>query len=128
LYTIDINEELAPMVQRYLHKAGVAEKVKTLTGNALQIIPDLHETFDLVFIDADKTNYCNYYDLAIDKLRPGGYIIADNVLWSGKVVDEKKDKDTMAIDAYNKKVANDSRVKNVILSLRDGLNIAQKLV
>ena len=128
LYTIDINEELTPMVQRYLHKAGVAEKVKTLTGNALQIIPDLNETFDLVFIDADKTNYCNYYDLVIDKVRPGGYIIADNVLWSGKVVEEKKDKDTMAIDAYNKKVANDSRVKNVILSLRDGLNIAQKLV
>lgn len=128
LYTIDINEELTPMVQRYLHKAKVAEKVKTLTGNALQIIPDLHETFDLVFIDADKTNYCNYYDLVIEKVRPGGYIIADNVLWSGKVVEEKKDKDTMAIDAYNKKVANDSRVKNVILSLRDGLNIAQKLV
>lgn len=128
LYTIDINEELTPMVQRYLRKAGVAEKVKTLTGNALQIIPDLHETFDLVFIDADKTNYSNYYDLVIDRVRPGGYIIADNVLWSGKVVDEKKDKDTLAIDAYNKKVAGDSRVKNVILSLRDGLNIAQKLV
>lgn len=128
LYTIDINEELTPMVQVYLQKAGVANKVKTLTGNAIQIIPDLNETFDLVFIDADKTNYCNYYDLVIDKVRPGGYIIADNVLWSGKVVDEKKDKDTLAIDAYNKKVAGDSRVKNVILSLRDGLNIAQKLV
>jgi len=128
LYTIDINEELTPMVQRYLHKAGVAEKVKILTGNALLIIPDLNETFDLVFIDADKTNYCNYYDLVIDKVRPGGYIIADNVLWSGKVVEEKKDKDTLAIDTYNKKVANDNRVKNVILSLRDGLNIAQKLV
>ena len=128
LYTIDVNEELTPMVQRYLHKAGVAEKVKILTGNAHLIIPDLNETFDLVFIDADKTNYCNYYDLVIDKVRPGGYIIADNVLWSGKVVEEKKDKDTLAIDTYNKKVANDNRVKNVILSLRDGLNIAQKLV
>lgn len=126
LYTIDINEELSPMVQRYLRKAGVAQKVKFLTGNALQIIPTLNETFDLVFIDADKVNYSNYYDLVIDKVRPGGYIIADNVLWSGKVVDDKKDKDTTAIDAYNKKVAADSRVKNVILSLRDGLNIAQK--
>ena len=127
LYTIDINEELTPMVQRYLEKAGVAAKVKTLVGNALQIIPTLNETFDLVFIDADKINYSNYYDLVIDKVRPGGYIIADNVLWSGKVVEEKKDKDTLAIDSYNKKVAADPRVKNVILSLRDGLNIAQKL-
>jgi predicted O-methyltransferase YrrM len=127
LYTIDINEELTPMAQRYIDKAKLTDKIKLLTGNALLLIPQLTETFDLVFIDADKANYTTYFDLVIDKVRPGGFIVADNVLWGGKVVNEKKDKDTMAIDAYNKKVLYDTRVKNVILPLRDGLNIAQKL-
>ena len=90
-----------------------------------EIFTNLSEE-DIVFIDADKLNYCTYYDLVFDKVRPGGYIIADNVLWSGKVVEEKKDKDTQAIDAYNKKVKEDKRVKSFILPLRDGLNIAQK--
>ncbi len=128
LYTIDINEELSPMVSNYFAEAGLTTKTKLLTGNALELIPTLNETWDLVFIDADKINYANYYDLVFNQVRKGGYIIADNVLWSGKVVDEKKDKDTLAIDAYNKKVQADVRVKNVILSVRDGLNIAQKLV
>lgn len=128
LYTIDINEELQPMVEKYFHKAGIDQKVKQLIGDALETIPTLEETFDLVFIDADKINYCTYYDLVFDKVKHGGYIIADNVLWSGKVIQEKKDKDTQAIDDYNKKVAADSRVKNFILPLRDGLNIAQKLI
>ena len=128
LYTIDVNEELSPMVYKYVAEAGLASKTKLLVGNALQIIQTLNETWDLVFIDADKTNYCNYYDLVFNSVRKSGYIIADNVLWSGKVVEEKKDKDTLAIDAYNKKVQADSRVKNVILSVRDGLNIAQKLI
>jgi predicted O-methyltransferase YrrM len=128
LYTIDVNEELTPMVNRYVSGAGLYSKTKLLAGNALQIIPTLNETWDIVFIDADKINYCNYYDFVFNKVRKGGYIIADNVLWSGKVAEEKKDKDTLAIDAYNKKVQADSRVKNVILSVRDGLNIAQKLV
>lgn len=128
LYTIDINEELSPMVNKYVTEAGLASKTKLLAGNAVQIIPTLNETWDLVFIDADKTNYGNYYDLVFNKVRKGGHIIADNVLWSGKVVAEQKDKDTLAIDAYNKKVLTDTRVKNVILSVRDGLNIAQKLV
>jgi caffeoyl-CoA O-methyltransferase len=127
LYTIDINEELQPMCARYFEKANLASKIKHLIGDARKIIPDLNEIFDLVFIDADKINYSNYYDLVIDKLRVGGYIIADNVLWSGKVVEEKKDKDTLAIHQYNQKVAEDKRVKNFILPLRDGLNIAQKL-
>ncbi|MCW5907563.1 MAG: O-methyltransferase [Chitinophagales bacterium] len=128
LYTIDINEELTPMVERYIAKAQLSDKVKLLTGDARKLIPQLNEIFDLVFIDADKVNYTAYFDLVIDKVRPGGFIVADNVLWSGKVVEEKKDKDTQAIDAYNKKVLNDTRVKNVILPLRDGLNIAQKLL
>lgn len=127
LYSIDINEELRPMVEKYMDKASIASKVKLLTGDARKIIPELNETFDLVFIDADKTNYSLYFDLVIDKVRPGGYIIADNVLWSGKVVEDKKDKDTLAIDAYNKKVAADKRVENYILPLRDGLNIARRL-
>ncbi len=126
LYTLDINEELAPMCARYFEKAGLSSKIKHLTGDARQIIPTLNETFDLVFIDADKINYTNYYNLVFDKVRTGGYIVADNVLWSGKVLDEKKDKDTLAIHQYNKMVANDKRVTNFILPLRDGLNIVQK--
>ena len=128
LYTIDVNEELQPMVENYMGKAGLTTKVKQLIGDARQIIPTLNEMFDLVFIDADKVNYSTYYDLVFDKVRTGGYIIADNVLWSGKVVEEKKDKDTLAIDGYNKKVMADKRVETFILPLRDGLNIARKLV
>ncbi len=127
LYTIDINEELQPMCARYFEKANLSSKIKHLIGDAQKIIPSLNETFDLVFIDADKINYSNYYDLLFDKVRIGGYIIADNVLWSGKVIDDKKDKDTLAIHEYNQKVSSDSRVKNFILPLRDGLNITQKI-
>lgn len=126
LYTIDVNEELDGMARRYFELAGLGAKINKLTGDARQIIPTLNETFDLVFIDADKLNYSVYYDLVINKVRPGGLIVADNVLWSGKVINEKKDKDTLAIDGYNRKVAEDERVTNFILSLRDGLNIAQK--
>jgi predicted O-methyltransferase YrrM len=92
----------------------------------VQLIPTLEETFDLVFIDADKINYSTYYDLVMEKVRPGGLIIADNVLWSGKVVEATKDKDTMAMDAYNKKVQDDPRVENVLVPLRDGLMMARK--
>jgi caffeoyl-CoA O-methyltransferase len=127
LYTIDINEELQPICAKYFEKANLSSKIKHLIGDARKIIPELNETFDLVFIDADKINYANYYDLVFDKVRVGGYIIADNVLWSGKVVEEKKDKDTLAIHQYNQKIAADARVKSFILSLRDGLNIVQKL-
>jgi caffeoyl-CoA O-methyltransferase len=127
LYTIDVNEELQPICARYFEKANLTSKIKHLIGDAQKLIPVLNETFDLVFIDADKINYSIYYDLAFDKLRVGGFIIADNVLWSGKVIEEKKDKDTVAIHQYNQKVSSDARVKNFILSLRDGLNIAQKI-
>ena len=127
LYTIDVNEELQPMCTKYFEQASLSDKINHLIGDARKIIPTLNETFDLVFIDADKVNYTNYYDLVFDKVRVGGYIIADNVLWSGKVVDEKKDKDTLAIHQYNEKIAYDTRVKSFILTLRDGLNIVQKL-
>lgn len=128
LYTIDINEELEDMVQSYFQQAGISGKVKQLIGNALEIIPTLDETFDLVFIDADKINYTNYYNMVFDKVRVGGYFLADNVLWSGKVADDnKKDKDTQALRAFNRLLHEDDRVENVILSVRDGLLLARKL-
>lgn len=129
LHTIDINEELETMVRGYINKAGMDDKIKFHIGNALEIIPSLDEVFDLVFIDADKENYARYYDLVIEKLRPGGVIIADNVLWSGKVLDKNelaKDVETQALDAYNKKVLADDRVENVLLPVRDGLMVARK--
>jgi caffeoyl-CoA O-methyltransferase len=127
LITIDINEELKSMCEKYFELAGLSPKIKSLHGDARSIIPTLHEEFDIVFIDADKHNYSTYYDLVFSKVKQGGYIIADNVLWSGKVVNDEKDKDTLAIHQYNEKVKNDNRVYNYILPLRDGLNIARKL-
>ena len=126
LYTIDINRELETMTDKYFKQAGLRHQIVSLYGPAVQLIPTLEETFDLVFIDADKINYSTYYDLVMEKVRPGGLIIADNVLWSGKVVEATKDKDTMAMDAYNKKVQNDPRVENVLVPLRDGLMMARK--
>ena len=128
LITIDINEELAPRVLRYFEASEKNKQIQFMNGNALEIIPTLYEKFDLVFIDADKKNYSWYYDLIFDKVHSGGYIIADNVLWSGKVVEnkERKDADTIAMDEYNKKVASDNRVEAFLLPLRDGLNICRK--
>lgn len=128
IHTIDINEELEPMVSRYIQKAGLEDTIINHIGNAVEIIPTIEEAFDLVFIDADKTNYSNYYDLVFDKVASGGYIIADNVLWSGKVVDpnENDDPDTAALKAYCKKIQEDSRVQNVLFPVRDGLMIARK--
>lgn len=130
LYTIDINEELEEQVRSYFAEAGIEDNVEYYIGNALTIVPELKATFDLVFIDADKINYATYYDLVFDKVRPGGYIIADNVLWSGKVIEQthkKVDVDTQAILDYNKKVQQDSRVENILLPIRDGLLVARKL-
>jgi len=129
VHTIDINDELASMVKRYISEAGISERVKVYTGNALTIIPTITETFDLVFIDADKINYSRYYDLVFDKVRPGGFIIADNVLWSGKVLEKEPemDQDTKAIVAFNNKVHADERVHHVMLPVRDGLMVARKL-
>lgn len=128
LTTIDINEELEDMVRQYFDRAGISDKVDFQIGNALDLIVNLKQMFDLVFIDADKANYSNYYDMIIDKVRQGGYIIADNVLWSGKVVEEgKKDKDTQALIEFNTKINNDGRVENVLMPVRDGLMVIRKL-
>lgn len=128
LYTIDINEELEERVRGFFEEAGMSNKIKYYIGNALHIIPTIHQTFDIVFIDADKKNYSAYYDLVFDKVRAGGYIIADNVLWSGKILSpvEKMDTDTRLIDAFNKKVHADPRVEHMLLPVRDGLMIARK--
>lgn len=124
--TLDINEELTSICNKYWEKAGIADKIEMHIGKALEIIPTLNQTWDLVFIDADKANYCAYFDAVIDQVKSGGLIVADNVLWSGKVLLENKDKDTQNIHAYNEKVHNDLRVENFILPIRDGLNIARK--
>jgi caffeoyl-CoA O-methyltransferase len=129
VHTIDINEELLPIASRYIKEAGMENKIKTYTGNALDIIPTINQTFDLVFIDADKTNYSKYYELAINNLRLGGFIVADNVLWSGKVTEpiQKSDDETKAIMEYNDMVMRDPRVENVLVPIRDGLMIARKI-
>lgn len=126
LFTIDINEELTELVNTYIDKAGLRNKIIPIVGDAREEIAKLNETFDLVFIDADKQNYSLYYDLVFDKVRSGGFILADNVLWSGRIIDENKDKDTQKLAEFNTKVQQDSRVDNVIVSIRDGIMMARK--
>jgi caffeoyl-CoA O-methyltransferase len=129
LITIDVNPELEDMVHQYIEEAGMQDKVQMIIGDAYQIIRTLPQTFDLVFIDADKASYSKYYDLVIERLNPGGLILADNVLWSGKIVEEKalaKDKDTQLLDAFNKKVKADPRVECMLLPLRDGMMMVRK--
>jgi caffeoyl-CoA O-methyltransferase len=127
LVTIDVNEELESRVRSYFKQAGVAEKIDYRIGDAAEIIPTLTTQFDLVFIDADKENYATYYDLVFDKVVKGGLIMADNVLWSGKVVKPKPDKDTRAILEFNQKVLNDARVEVLLLPIRDGILMARKM-
>lgn len=129
LITIDKNEELEEFTQSYFDKSEFANQIDFKIGNAVNIIPKLDLEFDIIFIDADKSNYSNYFDLVIDKTTKGGYIIADNVLWSGKVVEpiEHNDKDTKAMVDYCKKIQNDPRVENILMPVRDGLMIARKL-
>ena len=127
IITIDVNEELEARVRRYFKEAGLEHSIDYRIGNAVQIIPMIETTYDLVFIDADKENYSLYYDMVFDKVNDGGFILADNVLWSGKVVQAKLDKDTKAIDDFNKKVHEDGRVKTMLLPLRDGMMLIQKI-
>lgn len=126
VHTIDINQELGPMVDRYLRKAGLHEKVHQHLAPALEVLPAIEGAIDLVFIDADKGNYSNYFDLVIDRMRPGGIIIADNVLWNGRVLDGSQDDETRALAAYAEKVKKDTRTEGLLLPLRDGLLISRR--
>lgn len=129
IITIDRNEELESRVKSYFEESDFGKNIDFRIGDALEIIPILEEKFDLIFIDADKTNYLNYYNLVIDKLASGAFIIADNVLWSGKVVQslEAEDEDTKSLLKFNRIVQNDSRVENVLFPIRDGLMIIRKI-
>ncbi len=129
LHTIDKNEELEPICTKYFNSSSYKNQITLHTGDAIKIIPELNKAYDLVFIDADKENYSNYFDLVIDSMPPGGVIIADNVLWSGKVIDKQqleKDEETKALHAFNTKVHNDVRVENVLFPVRDGLMVLRK--
>lgn len=126
IITLDINEETNKVARSYAERSPFAAQIDFRLGEAAEIIPSLPETFDLVFIDADKTNYSNYYDLVFKKLREGGFIVADNVLWSGKVLLDEKDESAQALHDFNEKVLSDKRVSNVLLPIRDGLMIVRK--
>lgn len=126
IITIDVNEELAPKAIEYFSESPWRGQIEMKVGDATQIIPGLTEKFDMVFIDADKENYSAYFDLVIDKMNSGGLIVADNVLWSGKVIEETKPNDTSteALKLYNEKIQLDSRVENILLPIRDGIMMA----
>jgi predicted O-methyltransferase YrrM len=124
--SLDVNDETQKVARLFVEKSEYKNHIEFHLGSAIEIIPTLSETFDLVFIDADKPNYSNYYDLVFDRVRPGGFIIADNVLWSGKVLDDAKDEETRALYDYSQVVMADERVENVLLPIRDGLMIARK--
>ena len=128
LVTIDINEELEDTVRAFFEESPIGDKIKFIIGDALKIIPELQGEIDMVFIDADKENYENYYELIFPKLRVGGIIIADNVLWSGKVIEDnrKGDKETEGLRIFNRKIQEDHRVENVLLPVRDGFMIIRK--
>ena len=129
LHTIEIDDELKSMAQKYFLKSGMADRIVHHIGDALQIIPTLNHSFDLVFIDADKSDYCDYYHMVFDHIPVGGFLLADNILWSGKVVDPSaaEEAQTRGILAFNELVQNDCRVQNVILPVRDGIMMVQKV-
>ncbi len=127
LVTIDKNEELEDRVKGYFEESPYRDQIDFQVGNAVEIIPSLDYPWDVVFLDADKSNYLKYYEMVFDQLKPGGYILADNVLWSGKVLDSKsRDEDTVALRTFNEAIQNDSRVENVLFPIRDGIMIVRK--
>lgn len=129
LHTIDINEELEPMTRKYFREAWVDQKITRHFGKAANIIPELDEVFDLVFIDADKRNYSLYYDMVFDKVPVGGFILADNVLFEGEVIlpENEQGKAAQALHAFNEKISKDPRVEQMLLPLRDGIMIIRKI-
>jgi len=127
LITIELNDELESFSHSYFCKAGVDFKIVQLTGNALELIPSVNIPFDLVFIDGDKREYTDYYKLVIDKVRPGGYILADNVLWGGKVIEEDvKDPQTKGVIEFNEMIIRQKNIEVVMLPIRDGLTLIRK--
>lgn len=128
IHTIDKNDELQGISEKFFRKAGLQNQIKIYIGDALEIIPEMNISFELVFIDANKLNYSEYYDLIIDKVSPGGVILADNVLWNNKVVDQhaQKEPETRSILNFNEKIKHDSRVEVIILPLRDGISLIRK--
>ena len=127
LHTIEINEEHALVAKKYFDKSVHSKKIIQHIGSGLEIIPKINKKFQIAFIDADKENYSKYFDLVIDKIDLGGIIIADNVLWSGKVIDDEMDNETCELNNFNKKITKDNRVENILLSVRDGLMICRKI-
>ena len=126
IFTIDRNEELINIQNKYFEESGNRDKIIQLTGNAIDILMDLNENFDLIFIDADKENYIKYFEIVSKKLNPNGIIISDNVLWSGKVVEESdNDEETDTLKKFNKLLSKDERFETIILPLRDGLSISR---
>lgn len=129
LDTIEVDVELEDIIRKYFSQYPKKEKITLHIGDALEVIPTLDKTYDLIFMDADKEEYIRYYELVLPKLRRGGYLLADNVLWSGKVLNEPKsgDKDTPALQYFNDYVLQDERVRNFLLPLRDGIMVIEKL-
>jgi caffeoyl-CoA O-methyltransferase len=129
IITIDCNEDLSHFIEETIANSDYAEQIQFICGDAMTIVPELNETFDLVFIDADKSNYIHYYEMVLPKVRAGGLIIADNVLWSGKVLDTdaNQDADTQVLAKFNALVQEDERVQNVLLPVRDGLMVLRKV-
>jgi predicted O-methyltransferase YrrM len=127
IHTIDRNEELVTIQNKYFNLSPYKDQIKQYLGSALEIIPEITDTFDMVFIDADKSNYSNYFNLVINKMKPGAIILSDNVLWSGKVIQklDKKDSDTKALIDYNILLKKDPRIENILLPIRDGLSVSR---
>ncbi|QYO65469.1 O-methyltransferase [Leptolyngbya sp. 7M] len=126
--SLDINEETNHVAQSFIDKTEFRDRIQLRLGDAIFMLPHVAGPYDLVFIDADKQNYSNYYNLVLDKVRPGGFIVADNVLWSGRVLEEEKDEDTQALHEYNQMVLTDDRVESLLLPIRDGLMVVRKLL
>jgi caffeoyl-CoA O-methyltransferase len=126
LVSIDSNEETNLFAQNFINKSEFKSSIELIRGDAQKIIPQLQYKWDLIFIDADKINYAKYFDLVIEQVNQGGLIVADNVLWSGKVLDDQKDRDTLAIHQFNEKVSSDPRVESLLLPVRDGLMLLRK--
>lgn len=128
LTTLEVNDELRPTALKFFKKAGVSDRIDLLNGSAMEIIPTLQESFELVFLDANKEEYLDYYELVFDKVPSGGFILADNALWGGKVLEEgDSDPSTVAIRQFNRKITSDPRVENYLMPVRDGLMIIKKL-